>query len=751
VIKKIIRNFWPYLLLVTFGLLFFGYFLRGEKILLPADLLVGAYYPWRENKWGYEVAVPYKNPLLSDSYSQLYIWKSLIADSYKQGEWPLWNPYSYSGYPLAGNLQSAAFYPFNLLFIWFSMIPAWNIYLVLGPILASITMYMLIRILKMSKGAGIVGGLAYGYSAYAISWMEFATATNSMIWIPLLVVITEKYFLTQRLKVWKWLTPVVYCLISSGNFQMTIYGFVIFASYLTYKLINNRKPLNIKLFLTIIVWGIFGLLMSAILLLPSIEMWSLSIRDLENNLKNINYGLLPLANLITTTIPDFFGNPATANYWGVLNYHETLIYGGVVLFLSVMWSIFNFKTLPNFAKYFIFLIIISLFFYIDNPLIRLGYSINIPGLSTATAGRNAYFWCFGASVLLGYLVDHFNKNDWRNKTKLFIYWWLLFGVSGLVVWGVKQYYEQQVSKFLLNDIANMMVSLRNIVIPFSLSLVLAIIAIFFSKRKWWWLLLVFLIGFDSWRFTKKYLPVSNTKYVFPQTQITDFIIQDKEIFRVDKEKGALLSPNTWTMYGIQSPSGYDPMALAKYTSKFNFDINGTVNGFSRYAEIEKYDAKQLGEYNVKYLLALKKDGKDKTLKNLNNFGINTNDWESMYETDMVVVLKNKYFKKRVIILDNLNTEVGKANIVEYGNNELNIKYDTNQNSNLIILDTWYPGWKAWLNGKEVTIDKYNDVFRKIEISKGSGLVKMKYEPENFNNGKLISLVALMVWLLFLVV
>src|SRR5579863_10368834 len=36
---------------------------------------------------------------------------TLIADSFRRGEMPLWDPYTYCGNPLFANIQAALFYP----------------------------------------------------------------------------------------------------------------------------------------------------------------------------------------------------------------------------------------------------------------------------------------------------------------------------------------------------------------------------------------------------------------------------------------------------------------------------------------------------------------------------------------------------------------------------------------------------------------------------------------------------------------
>lgn len=52
----------------------------------------------------------------SDAIRQIYPWKELAVSMIKEGQLPLWNPYAFSGTPLLANIQTAVFYPLNILF-----------------------------------------------------------------------------------------------------------------------------------------------------------------------------------------------------------------------------------------------------------------------------------------------------------------------------------------------------------------------------------------------------------------------------------------------------------------------------------------------------------------------------------------------------------------------------------------------------------------------------------------------------------
>jgi len=137
-------------LIVLLTGVFFWPVIGQGKVALPGDVLVGMYFPWLSSKWGYEVGVPVKNPMLSDPISQNFVWKSLVAAAYKRGELPLWNSYSYAGYPLMANFHSGAFNPFNWFMVWWGNVNGWNLLIMAGQLAAAMAMYVFLFKQKMS-------------------------------------------------------------------------------------------------------------------------------------------------------------------------------------------------------------------------------------------------------------------------------------------------------------------------------------------------------------------------------------------------------------------------------------------------------------------------------------------------------------------------------------------------------------------------------------------------------------------------
>src|SRR3989304_4390310 len=141
-------------LLLLFNLILFLPMATG-LIPLPTDALAGAYYPWADQFWGFVAGVPYKNIALTDFFSQLYPWRELAMDLIRNGSLPLWNPFSFSGYPLLGNWQSAPFYPLNILMLLFGNLRGYGLMVFLQPFLSGTFAYLFLRQIKLSKVASL--------------------------------------------------------------------------------------------------------------------------------------------------------------------------------------------------------------------------------------------------------------------------------------------------------------------------------------------------------------------------------------------------------------------------------------------------------------------------------------------------------------------------------------------------------------------------------------------------------------------
>ena len=83
-----------------------------------------------------------------------------------------------------------------------------------------------------------------------------------------------------------------------------------------------------------------------------------------------------------------------------------------------------------------------------------------------------------------------------------------------------------------------------------------------------------------------------------------------------------------------------------------------------------------------------------------------------------------------------------AQIVSYKNNTVVIQSRLNGPGILILADSFYPGWRAYVDGQETEIMRANFLFRAVLLPAGEHLVVFRYQPRSFAIGLSLSLVTL---------
>jgi uncharacterized membrane protein YfhO len=68
------------------------------------------------------------------------------------------------------------------------------------------------------------------------------------------------------------------------------------------------------------------------------------------------------------------------------------------------------------------------------------------------------------------------------------------------------------------------------------------------------------------------------------------------------------------------------------------------------------------------------------------------------------------------------------------NNGLSLLVRAREKSLLVVSDTYYPGWKAFVNGKETKIYRADYAFRAIPLDAGTHRVEFIYDPISLKLG-----------------
>jgi hypothetical protein len=119
-------------------------------------------------------------------------WFQFQAGEWHHGRIPLWDPTAWFGQPLLGQGQPGAAYPPNWLLFLVPLKHGWirqsalHWYYVLIHYFAALTAYALARDLKRSRTASILAGCIYALGGYVIS-VKWPQMLNGAVWSPLVL------------------------------------------------------------------------------------------------------------------------------------------------------------------------------------------------------------------------------------------------------------------------------------------------------------------------------------------------------------------------------------------------------------------------------------------------------------------------------------------------------------------------------------------------------------------------------------
>ncbi len=730
--RKYLYDFLGIAVIACIVLVFFYKTIIYGLLPVPSDTLIGLYHPYRDAYLNeFTRGVPFKNFLITDPVRQQIPWRKQVIEYWKKGTLPSWDAWSFSGTTLVGNIQAGSFYPLNILFFLFSFPVAWSLLIISQPLLAGIFLYVFLRNKKLDIIPSLIGSIAFAFGGYSMSWLTWGTIVSTFLWTPLMFFAVDKIHLEK--KSWKWKIVLLFALTFSffaGHLQFFIYGvvFVIWYAFWEY-----WKPRICK-----ITWW-HGIIPVLFFLIIGVQ-WIPLLRFLPMTSRVAGAAYLhegffvPIVHLIQFISPDYFGNPATLNYWGVWNYGEMTGYVGVIVLTLALLGIGK-KTLI-----WVIPIIISLIFAVDSPISRLPFVLHIPGISLFQPTRLIIVVGLCLSILAAYGASKIFLLSKKQRILTLAVIGCLFVVAWL-------FGENPVTR-------------RNLVLPtvlYTVSVIAVVISLFAGKWKWLQtvlLLLFFTVNiFDLLRFGWKFTSFTSSSYFFPETTTISFLKQQPQPFRVMVLDDRALPPNVLTYYGIESVSGYDPIHSSRYEEFIAAMERGEPNitppfGFERIITPKNYSSPLFNLLGVKYVITMKQ--------------INSPKLKLMLQEGETIVYKNSDFSPRAYLADTIfvkkikqdiinglydkNFIPGKTAIIEkelpiisapifisegvsitsYAPNKMTLDVTVLNNRLLVIGNMFNPGWKVMIDGKKTEVYKTNYLFFGVTVPSGMHKIDIMY-------------------------
>ncbi len=749
------------LVLLLLSVLFFSLpSMLSHHLPIPADAIVGLYHPYRDfYDKQYPRGVPFKNSLITDPVRQQYPWKKLVVEAEKRFSLPLWNPYSFAGTPLLANFQSSSFYPLNILYFLLPFTTAWAVLIFLQPLLAGIFLYLYLRVMRLSQLASTLGAISFAFCGFSIAWLESNTIIHTGLWLPLILLSLEHLL---RKRSFLWIGLFIFSSLSlllGGHLQVAFYAVLVSIAYIIARTLlsayNTDKKKWIRGFIgSILPFVIPCLVIAAIIVfqfLPTIRFIELSGREIDQaNWMKAGW-FIPWQHLIQFLVPDFFGNPATGNYWGVWNYGEFVGYVGIIPLILAFFAMFfrhDRKTL-----FFGTLFFLSLIFALPTFFAELPFKLAIPFLSSSQPTRLLFVADFALSVLVALGLDNLLR-----KKKGLVWVYTTVGVFFLLFWIWVLFFHT-----IFNvSLENTAVAKRNLIYSTSIFLLAGLVfaAGGLVKRQYVSLvsyLLIIIAAVDLLRFGMKFVSFSDPQFLYPTTNTITFLQKNIGLHRIMPIDSRILPPNFSVMHKLQSVDGYDPLYLERYAELIAASERSEPNisppfGFDRIITPHNINSKIVDLLGVKYILSLE-DVESKRFKKVYQEG-ETRVYENTEVLPRVFFVSNitQYkddnkqqvitdmfrdtidFRKEAIVESNLDTlpktsSVGEATIISYGENRVLIKTNNRGEGLLVLTDTFYPTWRVRLVGEEkidlqsLPIYRTDFNFRGVFIPPGTHMVE----------------------------
>jgi hypothetical protein len=320
---------------------------------------------------------------------------------------PLWDEYSYAGFPLFGDPQNSAAYPPTVvLFLLLPPVLAFNVHVIVHHALAGVFVYLFARTLRLRRLAALLAALSFMFCGYLVAHQQHIQNHASVVWLPAVLAGLEMWRRSRRGK-WLLFTAASYAmLLLSGYPQIALYstGIIVLYVAVLWGLRSRKRREVLRGFLPIAA----GLALTAFWLLPALETLRLSSRSDFNYYLFCSYKFYPHL-LLNFLMPYFYGSSGGSplfalNYWGDPGtefYHEE-VYIGLAPICFAILAVFMRVRARHQKRFWILVAVVSLVLSLrmDNVLTQALYHVPVYDKMRGH-GRHIVHFCFALSMLAG--------------------------------------------------------------------------------------------------------------------------------------------------------------------------------------------------------------------------------------------------------------------------------------------------------------------------------------------------------------
>jgi len=730
------------------------------------------------------------NGLLGDTVLLFNVWDKAMYDGSLEFPW-LWNPYAACGSPLLANGQSAPFFPLKAIaYAPAGVYRGFGLLCFLKMLLAGLFMYAYIRALGAGHLARTLAAIGFMACGFMVVWLEYAI-TNVALTLPLVFLGCE-YLVQRKLRRGFLIVSAAMALGLLGghpetSFHIAFAAAVYVAGRLAFSMLSRRKEPDLAPRTALTSAGVFvsalllGALVAAVHVVPNLEAIHRSALFTERSAETAEddaASVLSLGNrtfihhqLLACLVPNAYGNPSRHDHWWnpYTNFHGSAGYVGIGALLLAVFAWRYFICCPR-IRILCVLQLLSLGFILRIPLVNdtLG---RLPLFDVAANSRFLLIWCFAGAAMAGLALDELLKAGKLSRIAIL---WLAIIVLAFVALALRDYIRrfapnpyEWIRAYGRTQLAHFLVFLLPwLALPF-------VVRLKGLLRNGLCALLIGLVALDLCLIYVGYNPFIAPEKIYPETPAIRFLQAERSPTRV-LPLDAQLGPNVPALYGFQDPRIYDAVISTWYA-----EFLTRLGSEGPWTLVEEPNIRLCSLVGIKYLFARPEwTPTDPAGLEL----VYEDDLSQVYEiadalplayighqwrpvsspAEAYDLLSQEDFSwNETVLVENPNEnealpaspEEGRpptpATILEHRPHSVTVQIPNHSAGLLVLSDSYFPGWKAEVDGQERPIFRVNGTFRGVFVEPGDRQVVFKYEPASFRYGLILSLAGVVILLLVL--
>jgi hypothetical protein len=699
---------------------------------------------------------------------------------------PLWDPYILSGRSFLGDPQSAVFSPFS---VPSYVLPFWDSLAVVAALklfIAALGAFLLARALAMRFAGGLMCGLVFGFSLWMVTW---ASWPHTSVWafLPWLCLLAELCVRRPGPLPFAGLATAVGLQFLGGHPASSYQVLFVVALFWVVRTLvarSLRERLAARV-LTLAAAFVVGTALAAIALIPFAELLAHS-SDATARAEASDLLNQPATYLLGLFLHDYWGSAAAALQFGPGLEERAYYVGALPLMLAVAAPILR----PTRARISVALVGAATL-AVSTGLPPYQLLVRLPGFDATNNGRFAVVTVLCLAVLAGWGLDDLTRRGLAVRRRRLV---LAAGACLLALPVVIALGDREFGRGVLGTAlkvasgfedpaprAAAVVKLASVLewaVLGGVALVLLGLRLRGRLRPTAFVALALgLVALDLFKAGMGYNPaIPESHAVQPATPAIRFLQDQRPARFAALEMTAPIAlayplpPNTAMRYRLHDVRGYVIPTEERYFNLWRTAISpGCYYLFCTQAAPPKRGAlRALGLLGVSHLLQNRGDA---PLDNL----------DAAYEGADARVYRNPSALPRAFLVQRQRVvdgpspalaavtapgfrpreeavterripglaqagagEPGTARISDYQREQVVVETNARRPALLVLTDSWFPGWRAEVDGKSVPVERVDYLIRGVAVPAGSHRVEFTYEPASWRAGWIVSGLALAV-------